>query len=326
MDTWRRDPRGDSNRVIWEKPEEGAKQRGPSAADWNKWNNDRYFRPNRGGSSIFRRLITNKFLIQTLVSVLIFMVAIGIYDRQDPASQAASRAMKYLLNVDVNFEPVMGRIVKLVFPEITDGELTPNGGVISTEAPGSGTAKPTGAQGAIGQSGAAGTVPNAPAGASGTSGSSGTLGNPGSAGGTGSSGATGYLGTPKMVLPLDGKIICAFGWVGGGIAGLDRYHAGIDVEAELGSKVHAVLEGEVSEVGEDKALGKYVVLKHSGDQVTLYAQLDKILVSEKQVVKGGEIIGLVGRSGDAEKPHLHFEFREKGQAVDPYAKLKQGGI
>jgi murein DD-endopeptidase MepM/ murein hydrolase activator NlpD len=285
------------DKILWERSEEadikrdnrdngsygyGWTGRIPKANRSSKWNYDYSSGPSWGGGDGFKRIITNKFLIQTLVSILIFMIAIGIYDRQDPSSKVASRALQYLLSVDVNLEPIMGRIVKTVFPEITDGVLAPDVNAIKT----------TGNIGAE-------QNPSMPVQAS---------------------------LNPKMSLPLTGSIIKGYGWVVDELDGYKRFHEGIDVEAKLGTKVHVVLDGKVIKSGDDKVLGKYVQISHSGSLTTLYAQLEKVLVQEKEQVKEGDIIGQVGQTGAAATPHLHFEVREKGELVDPYNKLTQSGI
>ncbi|GAW30314.1 M23 family metallopeptidase [Carboxydocella sp. JDF658] len=90
---------------------------------------ERYYRqqPGRRSSGIFtwsggfgpqrpwyQRLLANRLLIQSILALLIFAVAIGVNDRQDPLSQGASAAIRYLLNTDTELEPVLGRIVKVV--------------------------------------------------------------------------------------------------------------------------------------------------------------------------------------------------------------------
>lgn len=300
-------------KIIWEREstgwEEGTERprtgRRPArqARPESRWSNDYYHQNSWTGSS-FKKLITNKFVVQTVVSLFVFMVAIGIYDHQDPGSKVASRAVKYLLNVDMNFEPVMGRVVKLVFPELTtDGPVNPNGGVIpATTGNGAQTGKnPTGlpdnATAKNNQSGQAASnqVTIAPA-------------------------------ETKMTIPLNGTMSKKFGWVEDGTSGLKRFHEGIDIKATSGSNVVAALAGTVTKIGENAELGKYVLITHEDEKVTLYSQLESIKVKEDQTVKGGQIIGGVAKQvGDAET-HLHFEIREKGEAVDPWAILAKEGL
>jgi murein DD-endopeptidase MepM/ murein hydrolase activator NlpD len=63
--------------------------------------------------------------------------------------------------------------------------------------------------------------------------------------------------------------------------------------------------------------GNLVVVRHTSGVTTLYAHLSKILVTSGRRVTGGAVVGLVGQTGDATGPHLHFEVRLRDAAVDP---------
>ncbi len=292
----------------------GWSERWPANKRVSKWNYDHYGSPSGGGW--FKSVITNKFLIQTLVAILLFMVAIGIYDKQDPTSKVASRAVKYMLNVDVNYEPIMGRIVKLVFPEIAGGPVNPNGGVVPTVGQQTEQNVPKSEQNTEQpktQRGGTENQINLP-----VLGSQGDL-KPGD-------NTISNTLTVKMTIPLNGTVIKKYGWVNDEQDGLKRYHEGIDIKAKLGTKVAAVLDGKVVKLGESEELGKYLQLSHNGEIITLYAHLDKILVEDDQIIKEGDYIGTVGETGSKDTPHLHFEIREKGELVDPWSKLNEDGI
>lgn len=100
-----------------------------------------------------------------------------------------------------------------------------------------------------------------------------------------------------------------------------RRHEGIDLYAQTGTEVRAVRFARVAEAEFHKRLGNYVELQHSGDLVTIYGHLNRILVSPGQWIAQGKIIGYVGKTGNADHPgilpHLHFEIRENGIAVNP---------
>lgn len=303
-------------KILWERDdngwEEGTKRpntgRRPvrQVRPESRWVND-YYNQNKWTGGGIKKVLTNKFVVQTVVSVLVFMVAIGIYDHQDPGSQVASRAVKYLLNVDTNFEPVMGRVVKLVFPELTtDGPVNPNGGAI-----------------------AATTVPNTTVPA--TTMPSNTAAVPPKnvvPGQDANSSVTLAPAETKIIIPLNGTVSRKFGWVEDSSSGLKQFHEGIDIKADRGSKVVAALAGTVTKIGENGELGKYVLITHNTEKVTLYSQLEGIKVQQAQTVKGGDLLGAVGKPVGVEEtqPHLHFEIREKGEAVDPWAKLSKDGI
>lgn len=98
-------------------------------------------------------------------------------------------------------------------------------------------------------------------------------------------------------------------------------HDGIDLGAPAGSPVLAAAAGEVVYVGHDRAFGNLVILHHADDLVTVYAHNQKVQVQIGSRVGAGEVIALVGQSGRAEGPHLHFEVREKSRPVDPLSLL-----
>jgi murein DD-endopeptidase MepM/ murein hydrolase activator NlpD len=102
----------------------------------------------------------------------------------------------------------------------------------------------------------------------------------------------------------------------------DRFHAGIDLLAAQGTLVGAAAPGRVAFAGLARGgWGKLVVLVHRDGIRTLYAHLSAINVSRGQTVGTGDRLGLVGATGDASGPHLHFEVRFRGAAVDPLSAL-----
>jgi len=103
---------------------------------------------------------------------------------------------------------------------------------------------------------------------------------------------------------------------GGGV----RAHAGVDLAAPQGSPVTAALDGRVSVAGWAGNYGQLVVVDHPGGTQTRYAHLSRIAVVAGQSVRRGELVGLVGSTGRSTGPHLHFELRQDGRAVDPLAR------
>jgi murein DD-endopeptidase MepM/ murein hydrolase activator NlpD len=102
----------------------------------------------------------------------------------------------------------------------------------------------------------------------------------------------------------------------------NRFHAGIDLIASQGTPVQAAGSGRVVFAGlAAGGWGKLVVVLHSDGVRTLYAHLSKIDVRLGALVAVGTRLGLVGSSGDATGPHLHFEVRLRGAAVDPISAL-----
>lgn len=101
-----------------------------------------------------------------------------------------------------------------------------------------------------------------------------------------------------------------------------RFHYGIDVSAPVGTPVHAYEEGTVLFAGHSGILGNLVTLKHENGLVTRYGHADVIKVRPGDKVTKGQTIMLSGNSGYSTGPHVHFEVRKSGVAVDPLRYLK----
>lgn len=102
-----------------------------------------------------------------------------------------------------------------------------------------------------------------------------------------------------------------------------RAHNGVDYAAPTGTPVQAVGDGLVDKVGWQNGLGNMVEIRHSGDKSTVYAHLSKIIARKGQRITQGQQVGLVGATGWATGPHLHFEFRVAGQFQDPLTIARQ---
>ena len=96
-----------------------------------------------------------------------------------------------------------------------------------------------------------------------------------------------------------------------------RCHAGIDLGASTGAKIRAADDGVVADAGWSTGYGNYVMLAHGKGVTTFYAHMSKKLASDGDSVARGETIGLVGETGWATGPHLHFEVRIDGELYDP---------
>jgi murein DD-endopeptidase MepM/ murein hydrolase activator NlpD len=114
--------------------------------------------------------------------------------------------------------------------------------------------------------------------------------------------------------------------VAGGIItqGLHGWN-GVDIGAPTGTSIYAAAAGVVivakNNGGWNGGYGNYVVIQHSNGTQTLYAHMSKVLVTTGDSVDGGDVIGKVGRTGEATGPHLHFEVRG---ALNPFASLGVG--
>lgn len=100
------------------------------------------------------------------------------------------------------------------------------------------------------------------------------------------------------------------------------YNGGIDFLIVEGTNVHSCCSGSVLAVAMDAhGYGNYIKINHEEGYQSLYAHLEKILVSEGDYVEAGFVIGTGGNSGDSSCPHLHFEIRYSGVPVDPFLLL-----
>lgn len=129
------------------------------------------------------------------------------------------------------------------------------------------------------------------------------------------------LGDVKM--PTNGAYTSFFGYR----PKFGRFHKGIDIALKVGDTVRCSLPGVVVRIKCDpKGYGNYVVVSHDGDLETLYAHLTRELVVAGQKLKAGDAIGLGGNTGNATGPHLHFETRVKGEAIDPLFYLPRKAV
>jgi murein DD-endopeptidase MepM/ murein hydrolase activator NlpD len=102
-----------------------------------------------------------------------------------------------------------------------------------------------------------------------------------------------------------------------------RAHLGVDYAAPTGTPVRSVGDGVVDFAGTQNGFGNVVYVKHRNNHVTVYAHLSKINVTRGQSVSQGQNVGLVGSTGWATGPHLHFEFRVNGMHQDPLTIAQQ---
>ena len=94
-------------------------------------------------------------------------------------------------------------------------------------------------------------------------------------------------------------------------------HPGLDLEAHMGTPVVAAGSGVVVSAGHAGGYGRMVVLDHGDGVQTRYAHLSRIIVRRGQQIAAGQLLGKSGATGRVTGPHLHFEVRVNGAAVDP---------
>lgn len=108
-----------------------------------------------------------------------------------------------------------------------------------------------------------------------------------------------------------------FGWRRNPVTGRHAMHDGIDLAAPKGTPVKAASGGIVVKAGRESGYGKMVEISHGNGLDTLYAHASRIEVKVGDLVKKGQTIALVGSTGRATGPHLHFEVRMAGHPLDP---------
>ncbi|HEY7694186.1 MAG TPA: peptidoglycan DD-metalloendopeptidase family protein [Gaiellaceae bacterium] len=124
-----------------------------------------------------------------------------------------------------------------------------------------------------------------------------------------------HTGSGALAWPVSAPITSSFGWRWG------RMHEGIDLGAAYGTPITAAAAGTVIYAGWLGGYGNLTVIDHGGGLATAYGHQSGIAVSLGQQVAQGEVIGYVGSTGHSTGPHLHFEVRVNGQAVDPLGYL-----
>src|SRR5689334_3447566 len=125
-----------------------------------------------------------------------------------------------------------------------------------------------------------------------------------------------WAATPS-IWPVKGWVTSGFGPRVSPFTEKPAWHDGLDIGAAANAPVQAPAQGRVTSVGFDPKLGNVVKLDHGFGIETLYGHLAKALVKEGQRVKRGDVVGLVGSSGLATGPHLHYMVKVNGQTFDP---------
>ena len=141
----------------------------------------------------------------------------------------------------------------------------------------------------------------------------------------GAGGPAAFESTPSLPRhwPLDERGYVTRGQVAGRGSGEEEAHPGIDIAVPSGSVVRAAGGGTVLQTGVQSEYGNFVLLEHPEGYRSMYGHLSRILVVEGARVRAGEVIALSGNTGRSSAPHLHFEIRLNGVAVDPGTMVKE---
>ncbi len=114
-----------------------------------------------------------------------------------------------------------------------------------------------------------------------------------------------------LFMPTQGRVTSEFGMRKG------RAHKGIDIANKSGTPIYAALDGVVVFSGVQRGYGNVVLIEHPDFVITVYAHNEKNLVKVNDKVKRGQHIANMGSTGNSTGPHLHFEYRVKGTAINP---------
>ena len=130
-----------------------------------------------------------------------------------------------------------------------------------------------------------------------------------------------YVSEPQtvtdMLTPVSGILSSPWGERTDPLTGKLKFHEGIDIEANKGASIKAVLDGTVEEAGSSPSYGNYVKLGHDGGLETVYAHCSILNVKMGEAVKQGEVVAKAGDTGASVGVHLHFEVLKDGQPMNP---------
>lgn len=125
-------------------------------------------------------------------------------------------------------------------------------------------------------------------------------------------------------VPVDGfRLTSDYGMRTHPVLGGRRSHKGIDMSAPVGTPVYAPADGMVGKAEWFSSYGLYIQVEHGGDLQTRYGHLSRLNVAAGQFVRKGEVIGYVGSTGRSTGPHLHYEVRVAGVAVNPLPYMQE---
>jgi len=140
---------------------------------------------------------------------------------------------------------------------------------------------------------------------------------------SGSSSSGGYSpGTPSssgLIWPVNGPVVSPFGYRC--LGGICRMHEGIDIAVPSGTPIHAAAAGTVIIAGWEEGYGNIIVIDHGHGLATAYAHQQGFAVGSGAHVAQGQVIGYSDCTGRCFGPHVHFEVRVNGSAVDPMGYL-----
>lgn len=125
------------------------------------------------------------------------------------------------------------------------------------------------------------------------------------------------LGIQKTVCPVKGPVSSTFGYRTNPITQKNEFHLALDIAADEGTEIKAFADGVVEYIGQSDDFGLYFQIIHDNGVTTFYAHCSKLLIQQGDQVKCGQTVALVGETGMATGPHLHFTLEKDNIRLDP---------
>lgn len=124
----------------------------------------------------------------------------------------------------------------------------------------------------------------------------------------------------SFIAPINGRITSAFGWRNPTTSSVPKYHTGVDIAANEGTKIKSATDGKVIMASSSGDYGNHYQIQIK-DVTLVYAHCKKLYLKEGDTVKQGQEIAEVGSTGNSTGPHLHFEIRKGERKIDPQLVL-----
>ena len=120
----------------------------------------------------------------------------------------------------------------------------------------------------------------------------------------------------SVIKPIEGIVTSEFGERESTNPIVTPNHIGIDISANSGNEIKAAMDGKVTVASYNSSYGNFIKIENN-EVMTVYAHCQSLNVKEQDEVKQGQIIALVGSTGNSTGPHLHFEIRRDGRFINP---------
>jgi murein DD-endopeptidase MepM/ murein hydrolase activator NlpD len=134
------------------------------------------------------------------------------------------------------------------------------------------------------------------------------------------------LNVRPSLWPVYGRLMSSYGGRSDPFSGGGAFHAGVDVQAPVGTPVRASADGVIKFAQWSGHYGRLVVIDHGNGMETYYAHLSRFYAVPGQEIRQGQVIAYSGESGRATGPHLHYEVRVGGTPINPYPFLTKTSL